>query len=251
MKRNAKTERFKAYLRKEDELNDNWKAQRALGYKPLDKPIHYGYNGEWKLRADISRSKDGEDLEALIHHFGKSVWCKDKSFTKYDHCQKREVDIKPYFKKIDESTYDKLLPWCKRFFAYSPADDVVMWGWVRKYYRVNLPDYYFKLKISKNYKTHYKVIDEVLLQEEAEIDAQLDTTFYKERRASWKRGPGKDMQQLYNRADRRHNKVALKKNMSIMVDKGDGDWGCWLTGDCDEFVEFRYNHKHSCHWDWW
>jgi hypothetical protein len=253
MKRNEKTERFKAYLRKKNELNENWAAQRALGYKPLDKPIHDGYNGEWVLRADISRSKNGEDLEALIHRFGKSAWCRDKSFTRYDYCQRQEVDIKPYFRVIDEGTYNNLLPWCKRFFSYAPSEDRVRWGGVMKYYVVDLPEYYFKLKISKHYKTHYKVIDEVLKQEDAEIEAQLDTTFYKEKRASWKRGPGKKMQQLYNRADRHHNKQALIKNMRTnfaKYDDIDDDWGCWISDWCDDFYEFRYNHKHSCHWDW-
>jgi len=117
MKRNKKAEKHKAYLRKEGELSDNRAAQRALGYKPLDKPIHDGYNGEWVLRADIARSKDGEDLESLIHHFGKPAWSRDKSFTRYDFCQRQEVDIKPYFRMIDEGTYNNLLPWCKRFFS--------------------------------------------------------------------------------------------------------------------------------------
>jgi hypothetical protein len=255
MKRNERTEKFKAYLRKENELNENWAVQRALGYKPLDKPIHDGYNGEWKLRADIARSKYGEDVENLIYHFGKSVWCRDKSFTRYDYKQKREVDIKPYFKLIDEGTYERLLPWCKRFFVYTPSEDRVYWGSVKKFYKVNLPEYYFKLKKSKHYKTHYKVIDEVLKQEEAEIDAALETTFFKEnKKHKWGRGPSKDLVQLYNRADRHHNKQALKKNMSMMFakyDDIDDDWGCWTSDYCDDFVEFRYNHKHSCLWDWW
>lgn len=251
MKRNAKTERFKAYLRKEGELNDNWEAQKVLGYKLLDKPIHYGYNGKWELRADIARRDDADEFISLIERFGITVWCRDKSFTKWDAKQKINVDIKPYFRKIDEGHYNRLLPWCKKLFSYSPGDDRKGWYGVIKYYRINVPEYYFKLKISKHYKTHYKVIDEVLKQEDAEIEAALDTTFYRERRASWKRGLGKGWTQLYNRADRRHNKIALKKNMDYMFEKEDGSWGSWLTDDCDDVVEFKYNHKHSCLWDCW
>ena len=60
MKRNERTEKFKDFLRKEEELNNNWKAQRALGYKPLDKPIHHGYDAYWVLRDDVARRADAD-----------------------------------------------------------------------------------------------------------------------------------------------------------------------------------------------
>ena len=254
MKRNKKTERLKAFLRKEEELSNNWDAQRALGYKPLDNPIHYGYNGEWILREDISRSEEGENIESVIYHFLESVWCKDKTFTEYDLHQNKKIDVRPYFKTIDEDEYENLLPWCKKFFTHYFSDDIIRWGRLEKYYRVNLPEYYFKLKITKNYKTHYKVIDEVLMQEQAEIEFTLDNKFYNERRANWAQGPDKKTKQLYNRAERHYNKQALIGNMRMEFAKYDdinSDWGCWLSEYCDEFYEFKYNHRNVCKWDWW
>ena len=54
-------------------------------------------------------------------------------------------DIPMLVRKIDEGYYNQLLPWCKKYFSYSPGDDRIVWGGVRKYYKINLPDYYFKL----------------------------------------------------------------------------------------------------------
>lgn len=243
MKRNKKTEKFKAYLRKEDELWKNRRAQANLGYKELDKPIHRGYDGTWTLRKDIARRVDAIDYFGLIHYYGQTVWCKDESFTRWSHKLKKEVDIKPYFKKITESEYNTLRPWIKRFFSYSLADDKVRWnGEVIRHYRVNVPEYFFVLEKNKHYKTHYKVIDEVLLQEEAEIYAALDTTFYKEQRRDWNRHYSqKDDRTLDHRARRTYNKRILKKNISYLQD----------LDDYEDVFEYKYNHRHSGKWDWW
>ncbi len=240
MKRNKKAEKLKAFYRKREELWENEVAQANLGYKLLDKPIHKGYDGEWTLRADISRRADAEDFEGLIHYYGVSVWCKDDSFTRWDRKEKREVEIKPYFKKISEKEYETLRPWIKRFFTYSFGDDVVRWGGeVYRYYRVNVPEYYFKLKTSKHYKTHYKVIDEILLQEEDEIRKNLRSNYYEIQIKEWERHHSRRWdKQISHRMDRTYNKATLKKKLKFMG-----------TGIEDDF-QFRYGDKDS-YLDWW
>lgn len=255
MKRNKKAEKHKAYIRKELELDANWVAQRNLGCMPLDIPIHYGYNCEWVLRDDISRRDDAEEFKTILAHYGVSVWCKDKSFKIWDYKQKKKADLKPYFKAIDSHSYERLYPWAKKYFSVYGKDKVDRWGNVVKQYHVNIPEYYLKPKKSKNFKTHYYVIDEILKQEEAEIKGDLDTNFFAERRKSWKTHNSlKWYRTNSNRADRSHNKMALKKNMSYIFAKYDDindDWGSWLEGYSDEHVEFRYYHQHSGQRNWW
>ena len=240
MKRNKKAEKLKAFYRKREELWENEVAQSNLGYKPLEKPIHKGYDGEWTLRGDISRRADAEDFEGLIHYYGVSVWCKDDSFTRWNKKEKREVEIKPYFKKINENEYNTLRPWIKRFFTYSYGDDVVRWGGeVVRYYRVNVPEYYFNLKKVKHYKTHYKVIDEVLLQEWDEIQTTIDTTYYVHQITEWNRHRSRRFdKQISHRMDRTYNKAVLKKKLKFFG-----------TGIEDE-IHFRDSDKDS-YLDWW
>jgi hypothetical protein len=252
MKRNKKAEKHKEFLRLQEELYANWEAQKKLGYKPLEKPIHHGYNGSWTLREDIARRQDADEFWALIEHFGVSVWCRDESFARWSYDQKKKVDIKPSFKEIDENAYNQLLPWCKKHFSYKYGGDKIHWGGVTKYYRVNVPEHYFKLKIEKHYKTHYKVIDELLKQEAAEIQARLEHQFFEVQRKHWERhSSGKWWRKCLNRKDRAHNKNALRKNMRHIFAKYDDindDWGSWLTDYCDDEYEFRYRHKHYGKW---
>ena len=240
MKRNKKTEKLNAFYRKRDERWENEAAQANLGYRLLENPIHKGFDGEWTLRKDISRRIDANEFEGLIYYYGCSVWCKDDSFTRWDKKIKREVSIKPYFKKISENEYETLRPWIKKFFSYSLADDLVRWGGrVDRFYRVNVPEYYFVLKTSKHYKTHCKIIDEVLLQEWDEIQTTIDTTYYVHQIVEWNRHHSRRWdKQISHRMDRTHNKAVLKKKVKFMG-----------TGKDDEF-HFRDSDKES-YLDWW
>ena len=66
MKRNAKTEKYKAFLSKMRERDTNWEAQRKLGYKPLEKPIHHGYDAYWILRDDVARREDADKFQYIL-----------------------------------------------------------------------------------------------------------------------------------------------------------------------------------------
>ena len=153
MKRNKKTEKHKEFLRLEREMSANWEAQRKLGYKPLDKPIHHGYDAYWVLREDVSRRDDADRFQYILDTYGITVWCRKKDFKAWDYFYKREVDIKPGFKEITLREYEELNPWVKKFFdSYTKYTS---WG-KSSYimYRVNIPDYFLIRKREKSYKTH-------------------------------------------------------------------------------------------------
>ncbi len=250
MKRNAKTEKQKEFLRLRGEADANWEAQRKLGYKPLENPIHYGYNARWALRDDVARREDADKFQYILDNFGVSTWCRKKDFKTWSYHSKRVVDINPSFKEIDKCHYDNLSPWVQKFF-YSYQKE--RWGGQEHtVYSVNIPSHFLVRKITKHYKTHYKVIDEVLKQEEAEIDARLDNTFFDEQRKYWNRhSSSKGWRKIFSKKDRAHNKNALRKNMRATSAKYDDicdEWGSWLCGWCDEFVEFKYKHKHYGRW---
>lgn len=251
MKRNAKTEKYKAFLSKMRESDANWEAQSKLGYKPLEKPIHHGYDAYWVLRDDVARREDADKFQYILDTFGTTVWCKRKDFKVWNYQFKRLHDLNPSFREIDQKRYDNLSQWAQKFF-YSYEKQSNWGGATRTVYAVNIPSYFLVRKVVKSYNTHYKVLDEVLKQEEAEIDAQLDTTFYDEKGKYYNRhSAGKKWRKIFNRADRAHNKVALRKNMGTVFALSDDisdDWGSWLYHWCDDFYEFKYKHKHYGRW---
>jgi len=233
------------------EHDANWEAQRKLGYKPLEKPIHHGYDSYWVLRDDVARREDADKFQQILDNFGTTVWCKDKNFKEWDRSCKKMVDVNPGLREIDQKRYDNLSAWAQKFF-YSYQKQSRWGGASYTVYAVNIPSHFLVRKIVKSYKTHYKVIDEELLREEAEINAQLETTFYDVRGKYWERhSSSKWWRQCLNRRDRAYNKNALRKNMRATFAKYDDitdDWGCWIYDWCDDQHEFKYRHKHYGKW---
>jgi len=212
MKRNLKAEKKKEMLRLEAELSANLEAQRNLGFKPLDKPIPHGYRGKWVLRADVARRQDADRFQYILDNFGKSVWSRKEDFKKWCYFTKRVVDIRPSFREIKPAEYENLKPWIKKFFT--KGEKHYPWGNVTyTYYYVNIPSHFLVLDMKRDYKTHYKVIDEALKQEEAEIEARLETEFFEERRAKWSWRSSKAWKKIYNRSERSRSKQALKRNI--------------------------------------
>ena len=243
---NTKNKHYKNRLALEKRLEDNRLAQSALGYKELDKPIHHGYDIEYILRADIARRDDAWEYQLLIDDFGQKRWCKNKDFKEYSYHNKREVYIKPYIDKVNHRQFDCWRDWFQKFWMRSPKDDVNNWWGYHKLYICNIPEWYLDTKITKHYKTHYKVIDEVLLQEEAEIWDELCGPKYVH---LWNGYSSKDWKTIYNKKDRRHNKQIVKKNMIDVIpaydDPNNEYW--WPSVRCweDEMVEYKDSYR------WW
>lgn len=253
MKRNKKEEKFKEFLRKKAMLDKNREAQNNLGFIPLDEPVHCGYNAKWELREDISRRKDADQFQYILDNFGTTVWCKRKEFKVWDRYYKKMIDVNPGLREIDQNKYDNLSVWAQKFF-YSYEKQNSWGGATRTVYSVNIPSYLLVKKVVKSYKTHYRELDETLLQEEAEIWGEIYLKYHDINADYWSRCSSfKSGQKIFNKKDRRHNKVALHKNMGTEFAKYDDisdDWGSWLNDWVDDFYEFRYKHRRGGRWIW-
>ena len=51
-------------------------------------------------------------------------------------------------------------------------------AWYGYYYECNIPSFYLEILVEKNFVNKMKVFDEILLQEEAEIDAEICRNHY-------------------------------------------------------------------------
>jgi hypothetical protein len=256
---NTKDKNYKEYLRLEAKLSENWDAQKALGYKPLDKPIHDGYQIEYVLRKDIAARDDAWMYQSLLDDFGMTKWCKDKSFEVYNKKTKHKEVIKPFIKIVYEREYEDWIAKFQAFWTRSPKDDRT--GWYNEVaYKCIVPEWYFDTKITKHYKTHYKVIDEVLLQEEAELEAQIEK--YRRKFWKWHSSVPKHFTKTCNRKDRAFNKQVLRQNLQHQEPaiykcyisgeyfECDEDWNDWLIYGVEK-KQFKYNHKHYAAWLWW
>lgn len=216
---------------------ENDRAQRALGYKPLEKPIPYGWNMHYELRADIARREDAWIFEAIIERFSQTAWCKNGDFKHWDRGLGRYVDLLPGFKMINEDYYNQLNPQVQHWFKYSSLNDKVRWGYVEKWYYCDVPDYFYKKVITRNYKTHYKVIDEVLLQEEAELEDRLNWEFYGER---WRYDNApKWYRKTFDKKIKNKTKASIRKALKSGLEE-----------DYDA-IDGHYKHRHCANWYWW
>lgn len=228
---NTKDKKYKEYLKLLEKLNENYKAQKNLGYKPLEKPIHHGYDAFFILRDDIQRRVDVNVFQYILDNFSKSVWSRRKDFKYYSHKYKKYIKLNPSIRNINESEYGKLHESIKKYFI---EFEEKYWGGIRKIYTCVVPSHFFKIKIVKSYKTHYKVIDSVLKQEESYLEDKLYSDFYNLQ--AYHGNAPKRYTQLCNRRDRRNTKIEIKKTMN------NNNW--------DE-MELPGRHKHYATWYYW
>lgn len=230
MELHKKEERYKRYLKLQKASMKNMEAQKALGYIELDKPRPNGWDIFLIPREDIQRRDDADVFWEILSicarhgHIRNRDWLfsKRKIYGTYPY--------QPCLFEISEHTYDSLRPEVKKYFS---KKDTPNYRGFYSYY-CNVPNFFWETKIVRSYVTHVKVVDELLKQEDAEIDEQLDYLRYKWAIGKWYTGAPKSYRQHYNRASRARNKRALYN----VVYKGE-------EGD------FEYNHRHSAKWDYW
>lgn len=169
---NTKHRNYKKYLavrRRQDEIRI---AQRNLGYEELEKPYQRGWNAYWVLRSDVGRRDDAEELQSILDHYGATIYSRDKEFKTWSRKLKEYVNHEPHIKTIGQKEYDSLYPWAKKWFEHDPSKDRhSYWYGTIKVYKCTFPKWFLKMKKVKHWVTHYKVQDEVLEQEYAELDS--------------------------------------------------------------------------------
>lgn len=233
-KRNKYWERDKEYQRLLSALEINQTAQRNLGYIELENPVPDGFNAYFVLREDVAKRDDAWVFQGIIDHCSTTAWRKKNNFQSVKEKRTKPFEEKsfyndyPHFVNINEDKYNRFVPQVKRWFS----EAVDKWG--RKYYYVTVPIFYYEIKIEQHYRTKVKVIDNVLLQEEAEIEDKLYA--FRDQRWSYCSGTApKSWVRFWNVSHRREEKRVLQ----AMTFKGKED------------LCFPGNHRHSAQWAWW
>jgi hypothetical protein len=234
-KRNKKSLQEKDFLRLQRESAKNYETQRNLGYVELDEPIHNGYRASLCLRHDVANREDAWIFQGMIDCYGTTCFAKKvkdldfskPTFTKHTKYSSYLVYHKPHIEEISEYEYNTLVPQAKKWFSKRPAISV----WRGDTYKSIVPSFFFDIQIEKNFITKMRIFDEILEQEEAEIDAEIERNHYT-RNHAWYKAP-KGFRKALNRTQRAKAKQVLQKIISTGEDlvfednyKG-ADWLYW------------------------
>ena len=211
---NSKDKNYKKYLavrRRKEEIRE---AKRNLGYEKLDKPYQRGWDAYWVLRDDISKREDAEEIQAIIDHYGTTIYSKDGEFVTWLRKEKRYISHKPSIKTIEEKEYKTLYSWAQKWFEHDPTKDKYSpWHYrTLRYYKCVIPEYFLVMKKVKHWVTHHKVVDEVLEQEWAELDVLEDKLINYRHWSSFGKS-GKPYKKFRNKEFRLKEKREIKKTM--------------------------------------
>lgn len=173
---NTKHKNYKKYLEVQRRKHEILTAQRNLGYEKLDKPYQKGWDGYWGLRDDVTRSEEGKRLQVLLDNFGKTISSNNKEFRIWSRDDRKYHYHKPSFRLVPEDEWVNFHSWAKKWFEHDPSEDKDSWYYsgVRRFYKCIIPEWMLVMKKEKHWVTHYKVHDEVLEQEYAELDTLED-----------------------------------------------------------------------------
>ena len=225
-----KEQRYKRYVQLEKAYFENREAQRALGYVKLDKPKAYGWNILIIPRQDIQNREDADIFWEIISICSRKGFVRDK---KWYYSKNKIYSCYPYrpeFFNIPEYVYNGLRPAVKKYFFKGYGRHY----WDRNVYYCNLPNFFWEIKLERNYITKVKVIDEILLQEEDELSKELSYLRNKWGTGQHYTNAPKSYCKSYHRSDRAYNKQVLRN----------------VVYKCME-EDFRYNHRSSATWDYW
>lgn len=228
---NTKSKNYKKYLELRKAIYKNWETQKNLGYKPLENPIHHGFDAYFVLRDDISRRNDANIFQYIIDNFSNTVWNRRNDLRVYSYKSKSYTLNIPTIKEIPEHVYENLNNNVKKYFY---GYEKCFWNSIRKVYVCTVPSHFFTVKVVKSYKTHYKVIDEVLLQEESYLRDKLYQDHYNE--WSYSGSAPKKYIKLCNRKDRRKTNIEIRK--------------AFIKNEWDE-MELPLNHRHYGKWEYY
>ncbi len=239
-KRNKYWEKDKEYRRILNALYENQTAQRNLGYVELDQPRPKGYTAHFVLRDDIARRDDAWVFQKIIDLCGSTAWSRKDDFARNVKIHNDKIFAArhsnltwyqyPQFSGLSDYEFHNLnLPeQVKKYFTE------VIDKWNRRWYSVNVPYFYFEVKSERYYITKVKIIDEVLLQEEAELESKLYS--YSDRRYNYCHGTAsKSYVRSFNISHRRQEKQKI--HQFIYNKKQD--------------IIFPGRHRHDAEWSYW
>lgn len=231
MKRDKFFEAKKEWFALEKKREANFKAQRALGWIELEKPLFAGYKKNLILRDDISRREDSHVFQEIIDRFSSEVYSRRKDFLYYCSKSRRKEVRNAYIKALKPNVYLNLSPQLKKWFTSEPQK--VQYSHKLVHVCV-VPEFFFTQKISRHYITKVREFDETLKKEASEIDFftkknplffKMDRWYYQHRLTApkWYR-------RCKNKEEKNNSKLALHKFLregkeySISSNFKNGSW---------------------------
>lgn len=209
-----KEQREKQLRKVEKRLSEIWELQRELGYKKLEKPIRHGWFKEVVLTSKIDRYRNYEQIIAAFKKCKVQIWGADKGKADakwYEGVERHQ--IYGSFGLISRKAYNKLplaLQRLFRIYAYINKRG----QWRHKYY-LHIPKECYRVKYTKAYVTHTKIIDPLLESEEALLEAIQEKkgyyNLYERRWNSWKRGMKKYKYIPRKRGERQRTNAQLNQ----------------------------------------
>ncbi len=233
---NSKHKNFKKILKLEARQDEILEAQRKLGYEKLDKPYQKGWEAHWVLRDDAQRRDDADRLQALLDRVNQTIYSDNKEFKEWSRGERKYIYHKPGLKYVPEREIQGWYSWARIWFKHVPSEDKYNWwyGGELRYFRFDIPSYYLVMKVEKRWITHYKVMDEVLEQEWAELRDEISRL--KDHRSWWKgHKSAKGFQNFRNRQFRGKEKREIRKamrsenfdDMDLPIEKKQVLWDMW------------------------
>lgn len=175
------------------DIRANWKKQRALGYKKLTQPIRHGWYKEIIITSNVERYKNEQYILEVFEKIKKLYWGRNKKECE-KHWDKQTSNSFIYlnFPTISKKQYQKLSVKAQKLCA--PFNYREHKKWRTRYY-IRIPKNAYKIKYTRAYITHVKIIDPCLISEESLLWHKLKKKGYYEINEKWS----------YTRASKRNN----------------------------------------------
>lgn len=157
----------KEYLKMEKRYNEIREEIYKLPLLPLPVPFQKGWEITQKLRDDIERRKDADEIKEAIRigYYPTKYTEKEKEVKlirsgkkNYTITLKKEkfyVDLRLAKRTVLEKEYDALPDKIKKYFILDTVHEAYT-KYGRRYYHIYIPDYYLVLKAKPNMITHYR-----------------------------------------------------------------------------------------------
>ena len=216
-------------------IKEQRKLYNSRRWEELPKPEPHGWWKEHCLRENVSKRKDAWIYQMALKQASTPVWGRHKQMA--DHRWHRQSNRyygygTPGIKPITHSLYQELplkvkILFTPQYYLSSKGDN---WHVT---YELHLSERWFTTRYRRAYATHVYVLDNVLEQQIAEIDAELEkaelyATEVKVRSHRW---------YMFNKWTRKNlNRKARKANKDLLTT-------CVNTGDLEilETSEWRIN----------
>lgn len=167
-------EEEKDLIKKYNRLNEVRDMISNLGYKELDKPIRWGYDKFFILRADVAKRKDAKFIQSLLDMVNTPTFSRKKDFICKDWRTKKYIVMKHELDLLSHHNYNKLSEKEQSHFVKHRKPD---WRgiWYTAGFELSLPPYYFVEKIKSHWVYKVKITDSELESEEGEIEHYFES----------------------------------------------------------------------------